>query len=171
MTRLNSAFLTFPIAHRGFHDLSNGIPENSRAAFLAAIENGFGIELDIQMSRDGVAMVFHDYDLARLTGTAGAIRQKTAAELATLTLIGNDEPVPTLADVLELVAGRAALLIEVKDQDGAMGPNTGMLEQAVANDLSEYKGPVAVMSFNPHSVAALAKHPPNIPRGITTESW
>lgn len=169
--KLPEAFLNAPIAHRGFHDVALGVPENSCASFVAAIEAGFGIEMDIQMTRDGAAMVFHDYDMARLTSVAGPIQQKDQAEVEKLTLIGSEETVPSLRKVLDLVDGRVPLLIEIKDQDGAMGPDVGLLERAVAEDLRGYSGPVALMSFNPHSVAALAGAAPQIPRGITTEAW
>ena len=171
MTRspsLPPAFLRAPIAHRGLHDADQGVPENSRAAFKAAIAGGYGIELDLQMSSDGTAMVFHDYDLSRLTGADGKLRDRTATELSRIQLLTNGEGIPTLAEVLTLVAGRAPLLIEIKDQDGAMGPDTGQLEAATAHDLQGYQGPVALMSFNPHSVAAVATAAPDIPRGLTT---
>ncbi len=113
-------------------------------------------------------MVFHDYDLKRLTGAPGAVARTPAAVLTATTLIGSSEPIPTLADILTLIAGRVPLLIEVKDQDGALGPEVGPLEERVAGLLNEYVGPVAVMSFNPHSVAALAEMAPDIPRGLTT---
>lgn len=169
--RLPEAFLKAPIAHRGFHDKALGKPENSLAAFRAAIVAGYGIECDIQPSADGVPMVFHDYDLKRLTGTPGRIRSRTAAELGALPLIGGDEGIPTLVDMLDLIAGRVPLLIEIKDQDGTMGPDVGPLERAVADALRTYDGPVALMSFNPHSVAALAEAAPQIARGIVTSAY
>ena len=168
---LPPAFLARPIAHRAYHDRGAGRPENSRAAVRAAVERGYGIEIDVQPSADGVAMVFHDDDLARLTGVAGAIRDRSAQDLSRIGLLHGEEGIPTLAQVLEEVAGRVPLLIEIKDQDGAMGPAVGALESAVARDLAGYAGPVAVMSFNPHSVAAMARLAPAIPRGITTWSW
>lgn len=171
MSVLPDSFLKIPIAHRGFHDRASGRPENSVAAFKAAIGAGYGIEMDIQPSRDGVPMVFHDYNLMRLTGQSGPIQGKTAKELSRLPLLGGDDPMPTLADVLELTAGRVPLLIELKDQDGALGPNVGPLERAVAAILDGYDGPAAVMSFNPHSVAALAEAAPDLPRGLVTEAY
>ncbi len=171
MTQLPRIFLTKPIAHRGYHNLAAGRPENSRAAFLAAIDAGYGIEMDLQCTKDNQAMVFHDYDLTRLTGEKGAIQQRSAAEMAKIQLVGGDENVPSFAEVLALVAGRAPLLVELKDQDGEMGPNIGPLEQAVVNTLAGYEGPVALMSFNSHSVAKLAELAPDLPRGLVTESW
>lgn len=168
---LPEAFLTTPIAHRAYHDRAAGRPENSPAAFRAAIEAGYAIETDIQPSADGVPMVFHDYDLKRLTGIAGRIRGRTAAELGRIRLLDAEDGIPTLAGILALVAGRAPLLIEIKDQDGRMGPEVGPLERAVAALLDGYGGPVALMSFNPHSVAALAEAAPDRPRGLTTSAY
>lgn len=168
---LPGAFLRAPVAHRALHDRAAGRPENSPAAFRAAIAAGYGIECDVQPSADGVPMVFHDYDLKRLTGVAGRIRGLSAAELKATRLLGTGDGIPTLAEMLALVAGRVPLLIEIKDQDGAMGPGVGPLEQAVAAALAGYAGPVALMSFNPHSVAALAEAAPAIPRGLTTSAY
>jgi len=168
MTVLADCFLTRPIAHRGYHDAQSGVVENSRAAFVAAIEAGYAIELDVQLSADGHAMVFHDYEMSRLTAQSGAIRTFTRDQLTQITLKGCDELIPTLPEILTLIAGRVPVLIETKDQDGAMGPDVGPLEQSVADALKEYTGPVAVMSFNPYSVIALAEFAPNVARGLVT---
>ena len=166
--KLPSAFLTMPLAHRGLHDTANGRAENSPKAFTAAINAGYGIELDLQLSKDGQAMVFHDYDLERLTGERGAVAQRTAADLAQVSLLHDGDGIPTLADVLAQVDGKVPLLIEFKDQDGAMGHDVGTLEKAAAALLRDYKGDAAVMSFNPHSVAAMKELLPDTPRGLTT---
>lgn len=168
---LPEAFLKQPIAHRGFHDRAAGRIENSPAAAKAAIEAGYGIECDIQPASDGTPMVFHDYDLRRLTGQPGRIAARSPAELGRIALAGGADTIPTLAALLGLVAGRVPVLIEIKDQDGAMGPSVGPLEGRVAAALEDYDGPVALMSFNPWSVAALAKAAPERPRGLTTSSW
>jgi glycerophosphoryl diester phosphodiesterase len=168
---LPPSFLGAPLAHRGLHDRSRGIVENSRAAIAAAIARGYGIEIDLQLSADGRAMVFHDDDLGRLTAASGRIGARSAADLGALRLDGGDEGIPTFAEVLALVGGRAALLVEIKDQTGRMGPDTGRLEAAAARDLVGYDGPLALMSFNPHSVAALARAAPHLPRGLTTCAW
>lgn len=165
-------FLHRPIAHRALHDVEDQRPENSRAAIRAAIEAGYGIEIDLQRSRDGRAMVFHDYDLKRLTGQPGPIQQITALQAQTLPLLNaQGEGIPTLDEVFDLVAGRVPLLIELKDQDGIMGPNVGALEADVVRALKGYDGPVALMSFNPHTVADLARIAPEIPRGIVTGAY
>lgn len=171
---LDPRFLSVPITHRGLH--SAGVPENSLAAARAAIEAGYGIECDIQPGPGGEPLVFHDYQLQRLTGTQGFIAASDHATLAGLRLLGTDEPVPTLAQLLDLVAGQVPLLIELKDQDGACGPNVGTLSARVAEVLAGYAGPVAVMSFNPHMIAAFREAAPDIPVGLTTcafpeEDW
>jgi glycerophosphoryl diester phosphodiesterase len=165
---LPAAFLSRPIAHRALHDITQGRPENSRAAAEAAIAGGYGIEIDLQLSSDGQAMVFHDYDLGRLTGETGAVRLRCADDLRQIPLLHGNEGIPSFAEFLALVDGRVPLLVELKDQDGALGTDLGPLERAVAADLAGYAGDVAVMSFNPHSVAALAVLAPDIPRGLTT---
>ena len=168
---LPAAFLKAPIAHRALHDVTQGRPENSRAAIRAAIAAGYGIEIDLQLSRDGVPMVFHDETLERLTPRDGWLCDLTAAELATIPLTGGDETIPTLAGVLDIVAGQVPLLIELKDQTLRMAETDGRLEQATAALLEGYRGPVAVMSFNPHMIARMADLAPAVPRGITTSAY
>jgi glycerophosphoryl diester phosphodiesterase len=165
---LPAAFLRRPIAHRGLHDRARGLVENSRAAVAAAVASGYGVEIDVQRAADGEAMVFHDEALPRLTGAPGLVADHAAAALGRIRLLGSDETVPTLGEILALVAGRRPLLIEVKDQTGTLGPEVGPLEARVAAALAGYPGPVAVMSFNPHSVAALAAAAPDVPRGLTS---
>ena len=137
----------------------------------AAIQASYGIEIDVQLSADDQAMVFHDYALDRLTLATGAVRQNSSADLAKTTLRHGDEAVPTLDEVLAMVVGQVPLLIEIKDQDGALGPLVGPLEKAVVAALEGYKGDVALMSFNPHSVAALQDLAPTLPRGLVTEDF
>ncbi len=168
---LHPDFLTKPLAHRGLHDKDAGRPENSLEAVAAAIDRGYGIEIDLQLSADKVPMVFHDYHLGRLTGETGPVAQRTADELAQIILTGGATGIPTLAQVLGMVGGRVPLLIEIKDQDGAMGSNVGPLELATAQALEAYKGPVAVMSFNPYSVMAMRAVAPNIVRGLVTSAY
>ena len=172
---LPPGFAARPFAHRALH--GPGRPENSISAIRAAIAAGYGIEIDVQRSRDGTAMVFHDYHLGRLTEAEGPVAQRSAEELQRTRLLGAQaEGIPTLAQVLAEVAGQVPLLIEIKDQDGALGDRVGPLEEAIAADLARYRGPVAVMSFNPHSVARMAAALPDLPRGLTTchfppEDW
>ncbi|SFD02224.1 glycerophosphodiester phosphodiesterase family protein [Tropicimonas isoalkanivorans] len=173
---LPASFLDRPIAHRALHDLTDGRPENSRAAVRAAIEGNYGIEVDLQLTSDGQAVVFHDEDLARLTGQAGMVRGRTAAELSRIPLLGGDEGIPTFREILDLVGGRVPLLVEIKDQDGALGPDVGPLEAAAAEVSKGYAGPLAFMSFNPHSMIGLGRIAPETVRGLTTcgffdEDW
>ncbi len=165
---LPKELINTPIAHRTLHDSANGRPENSVAGAREAIKHGYGIEIDLQMAKDGVPMVFHDYSLERLTDQSGAVAQRTAAELGTMRLKHGNEGIPTLEAFLSFIDGRVPLLIEFKDQDGALGPNVGALEQAACAILEDYNGPAALMSFNPHSIAKCAKFAPRIPRGLVT---
>lgn len=165
---LPAAFLTTPLAHRGLHGAAWGRTENSCAAIRAACEAGYGIELDVQMSRDGEAMVFHDYTLERLTGGEGQIGKTDAADLTQTILSGTSDRIPTLGDVLEMVAGRTPLLVELKDQDGRLGTNVGQMARRVAELLAAYSGDTACMSFNPHSVAALREAAPGMALGLVT---
>jgi glycerophosphoryl diester phosphodiesterase len=163
MSALPEVLRRVPLAHRGLHDVSDARPENSRAGITAAIAAGY-------------AMVFHDYDLGRLTFDIGSVRQRDATDLAAIPLKGGEEGIPDLPEILSLVAGRVPLLIELKDQHGQMGDTCGTLETATAQALAGYDGPVAVMSFNPHMVLRMAALAPDIPRGIvscgyTPEDW
>ncbi|GFE48973.1 phosphodiesterase [Roseobacter cerasinus] len=168
---LPEAFLHRPLAHRALHDVARGRPENSRAAVQAAIDAGYGIEIDVQMSADAQAMVFHDDALDRLAEAAGPVRAVSARNLGQIALKGGEEGIPDLPDILSLVAGQVPLLIEIKDQDGALGPDVGPLENAVATALVRYPGPVAVMSFNPHTVMRMAELCPAVPRGLVTDPF
>ena len=155
-----------PIAHRGLWS-PGGAPENSLAAFQAACSAGYGIELDAQLSADGEAMVFHDDDLARMTGAAGRLGSRTAAELSALTLAGTDERIPTLSEVLALVGRRALVLAELKTSAGAVGP----LEQRAHEVLMDHAGPAAVIGFNPYSHAWFADRFPGVLRGLDSYSY
>jgi glycerophosphoryl diester phosphodiesterase len=168
---LPASFFARPFTHRALHDRKAGRVENSLKSIKAALDAGYGIEMDLQLSRDGQAMVFHDDLLDRLTGEAGPVRDRTRAELETIALTDDGGTIPALDTVLELVGGKVPLLIEIKDQDGAMGPDVGRLEKATCAALDGYKGDVALMSFNPHAVAACGQYAPDIPRGITTSSY
>ncbi|KQI67970.1 phosphodiesterase [Loktanella sp. 3ANDIMAR09] len=165
---LPSSFLARPIAHRAYHDAGKGRAENALSSVAAAVAGGYGIEVDLQCASDGVPVVFHDYDLRRMTIEMGPIAQRSSAQLAQIPLMGDGGTIPTLKQVLDVVAGRVPLLLEIKDQDGGLGPNTGPIGRAVAALLEHYTGDVAVMSFNPHHVAEMARLIPDVPRGLTT---
>lgn len=168
---LDPRFLSLPIAHRGLHTGSRSRPENSMAAFEAAAMFGFAIELDVQLTRDGVAAVFHDYNLQRLLSRSGAIQATDFTDLSSARILGSGEAPPNLTDVLSLVAGQVPILIELKDQSGLLTGTTGRLESVIVKALSSYVGPVAVMSFNPDQVIEMRRIAPNIPRGLVTESF
>ncbi len=173
MTRvpLPEVFLRLPLAHRGYHDHERGVIENSLSAFRAAVASGYGIELDVQRSADNVAVVFHDDDMDRLTEATGAFRNYSATELGRIRLRGSTDTIPTLKEVLALVAGRVPVLVEIKENWNTMKDTEGVLEGAVATALHDYAGPVAVMAFNPHCIAHMARLAPVIPRGLTTEAY
>ena len=170
-TPLPESFLRLPITHRALHDRAQGRIENAPAAIRAAVAAGYGIEVDLQLSQDGVAMVFHDEDLDRLTGETGPLNARTAAKLGGIRLRDTTDTIPTLAQVLALIDGKVPLLIEIKDQTLVMGPTDGRLEAATAKALEGYPGDVALMSFNPHSVAHMARLAPHLPRGLTTSAY
>ena len=171
LVSLPQAFLRLPVAHRALHDRKAGRIENSLAAVAAAVAAGYAIEIDVQLSSDGQAMVFHDDNLDRLTDESGPVSSRTAADLSRIGLKDSAETIPTLPQVLSAVAGRVPLLIEIKDQTGDMAATDGRLEAATAAALAAYEGPVALMSFNPHSVARMATLCPHLPRGLTTSAY
>ena len=171
MPALDPAFLKTPIAHRALHDASKGIFENCRSAIIAAIEHGYAIEIDLQLSLDGHAMVFHDDTLDRLTDKHGDVPDYTAAELSRIKVGSGQDVIEPLEDILHLIDGRVPLLIELKDQSRQLSQTDGRLEQATIDALSLYHGPVAVMSFNPHMIATMAKLSSDLPLGLTTGSF
>jgi glycerophosphoryl diester phosphodiesterase len=152
-----------PIAHRGLHDRREQRPENTLAAFNAAAEAHYGIECDVHLSSDGIPIVFHDNELERLTGTGGRVRERTAAELGDLRILGTAEWIPTLDELLSLVAGRVPILIELKSIRG----NDEGLAFSVVERLSDYPGPAAVMSFEPELIAEVKAADSSLCRGLT----
>ena len=165
MARSTYPWLTArPIAHRGFHSASKGVIENSGAAFAEAVTHNFAIECDVQLTKDGEAVVFHDFDLDRLTGRSGVVLDHTASELGAITLSGSHDGnrITTLANMLDQVAGRVAVVVEIKSRfDGDL-----RLTRRVAEVLSERQQPIAIKSFDPRIVAALRMMLPDVPRGI-----
>jgi glycerophosphoryl diester phosphodiesterase len=155
-----------PVAHRGLW-APGGAPENSLAAFQAACAHGYGIELDVQLSADGEAMVFHDGRLARMTGVEGRIGDHTAADLSKIKLANTDEIIPTLAETLTLVGHRAMVQVELKTSAG----DVGALEKRVHEVLIDHNGPIAVIGFNPYSHGWFAQHHPNILRGLDSYGY
>lgn len=153
-----------PFAHRGLHgsDGQNQRIENSRAAFEAAIAAGHGIECDVQLSRDGIAFVFHDETLDRLAGRPDRVASMASDALAGIALTGSDERIPRLSEMLRLVGGQVPLLIEIKSTNRRVAP----ICQAVVRALEGYRGSLAVMSFNPLVGGWFASHAPRIVRGL-----
>jgi glycerophosphoryl diester phosphodiesterase len=155
-----------PIAHRGLHSTAAGVIENSAPAFEAAIAAGYGIECDLQPAADGAAMVFHDESLSRLVDAPGRICELSPQELSRLCYRGDAKArILRLAELLELVAGRVPILVDVKSAWETPDPR---FISAIACDLAAYRGAVAIMSFDPAMVAALKPRLPGIPRGIVS---
>ena len=151
-------FLRHFIAHRGLHGA--GIPENSMAAFAAAVEAGYAIELDVQLTADGKLVVFHDKTLSRMCGVKGALYKTNSSALARLSLQGSAEGIPLFFDVLRLVRGRVPLVIEVKTW-GKYGEIAARMQRL----LKGYPGPYCIQSFDPRILSWFRRHSPQTLRG------
>lgn len=149
---------TRPVAHRGLHDAR--APENTLPAFEAAARAGYPIELDVHMLGDGTVVVFHDDDLARATRVARDLSEETGQSIRTHKLFDTEYGIPTLSEVLELVAGRVPVLVEIKNGRSQRG-----VEQAVYRQIERYHGELAIQSFNPFAVAWFARNAPHVIRG------
>jgi glycerophosphoryl diester phosphodiesterase len=156
-----------PIAHRGLHDETHGLIENTAGALRAAIDGGYGIEVDLQISADGEAFVHHDDALGRLTEGEGRLDQLSVAALKRVSFRGSDERMLTLGELCDLVGGRATLVLELKSRfDGDQ-----RLPARVASVLAGYRGPAAPMSFDPMQLATLRQKAPSLPRGIVAAKY
>jgi glycerophosphoryl diester phosphodiesterase len=154
-----------PVAHRGLHDASNGVIENTPSAFAAAIAANYAIECDLQITADGEAMVYHDDALGRLTDGTARLDDSTVGELQRVVFRATADRMITLGQLCDLVAGRVTLVIELKSRfDGDR-----RLVARTAEVLGRYSGPVAVMSFDPAQIAALRTAAPALPRGLVAE--
>lgn len=153
-------------AHRGLHDNASDAPENSLRAFQKAVDAGYGIELDIQMSKDGIPVVFHDFTLKRICGASGKVIDYTFEELQQFSLCGTDQRIPRFEDVLKLVDGRVPLIVEFKIElaDLSICPAADRL-------LSNYKGMYCMESFNPLGVLWYRRHRKNIVRGQLSDAF
>ena len=158
----------FRYAHRGLHDLSVGIPENSLAAFRRAIEYGLGAELDVHLLADGSLAVFHDSDLKRMTGREGTVEELTTARLSECRLGGTEETIPRLCDVLEMFEGtRLPLVVELKSYRG----NHGALSARTAEEMDKYRVPYVMESFDPRCLLWLRRFRPEIVRGQLAQDF
>jgi glycerophosphoryl diester phosphodiesterase len=149
-----------PLAHRGLH--GDGVPENSLAAFVAARAAGYGVELDVQLTRDRVPVVLHDPTLLRVAGSSLRVAQATVAQLRRLRLEGTDGTVPTLAEALAAL-GDAPVMVECK----SARLNAGRLEERVAGVLDDHPGPACVAGFNPSTLRWFRRHRPAVVRVLT----
>ena len=154
-------------AHRGLHDIRLGVPENSMAAFRRAVEQGFGAELDVHLMADGELAVVHDSSLARVCGKPVRIEDLTAADLPDCTLLGTEETVPLLRDVLALFEGKTPLIIELKVERG----NAGALTDAVMAALSGWNGTYCIESFHPGVLLRLKEKYPEVIRGQLSQNF
>jgi glycerophosphoryl diester phosphodiesterase len=154
-----------PLAHRGLYDLSQGRPENTLAAFRAAVASDYSIECDICLSSDSCPVVFHDDSLDRLTGETGPLSLRSERELCALPVCATAETIPSLDGLLACVAGRVPLVLELKSCPG----REAACAAAVAARLAFYEGPVAVMSFDPALLAAMRREARGLPRGLVAE--
>ncbi len=156
-----------PIAHRGLHNKANGIIENTISAAEAAIERGFPIELDVQLTADNEAIVFHDFELDRLTGDKGPVIERNLSDLTKIGIAGSKDGdrIPSFKQYLERIAGRVPLVIEIKSKFNG----DHRLTKRVCEILADYQGPFVVKSFDPFVVATLRTSAPSITRGIIGE--
>lgn len=156
-----SDFCKNPVAHRGIHNNEN-IPENSLSAFRQAVESDYGIELDVQFTKDRRLVVFHDDDLKRMCGDERKVLDLTYDELSELRLLETDEKIPTLREVLDLVDGRVPIIIEMKN---AL-PVVWEMPRALFENMKGYRGKYAIESFNPLFIQLYKKLDKSIPRGV-----
>ena len=147
-------------AHRGLHTPDKAVPENSLPAFRRAVEAGYGIELDIQLSRDGAVVVFHDDTLDRVCGVHGRVDAFDLAALRGMKLCGTAEGIPLFTEVLEAVGGRVPLIVELKS-----GPRNRLLCEKALALLRQYQGPYCIESFDPRIVRWFKQHAPDLLRG------
>ena len=147
-------------AHRGLHDNNGDAPENSLLAFQLAVEHRYGIELDVQLTKDRVAIVLHDYNLKRACGVDFKVADHNYDELVSFQLFESNEKIPTFQEVLDLVDGKVPLIIELKIAFRASGTC-----EVVSEILKNYKGVYCIESFNPFGLVWYRKHYPNVVRG------
>jgi glycerophosphoryl diester phosphodiesterase len=155
-----------PIAHRGLHDASKGIIENTRSAFIAAKTQRFAIELDVQRTMDGEAIVFHDHEVDRLLVGNGHLHAMSLRAIKALPFKASRDHVETLRDILELVAGAVPLVIEVK----SLFRGDLRLLDRVIEVTADYSGPFVLKSFDPDIIIALRQKAPHLLRGIVSMS-
>lgn len=157
----------YDYAHRGLYDNEKGVPENSLLAFGEAVEQGYGIELDVQMTRDGELAVIHDYTLNRLCGDSSQVEDLSLKDLQSYELFGTKERIPSLEEVLKFVDGRIPLIIELKP----VGENIRQIAKRTAEVLDKYKGLFCVQSFDPRVLIWLKHNRPDWIRGQLTEYY
>lgn len=162
-------FKTVKYAHRGLHgtvDADTFAAENSLTAFARAVDHGFGIELDVHVTSDGEVVVFHDNTLDRVTGFSGSVKDFTLDELRKLSLLGTEDTIPTLREVLDLVDGKVPLLVELKESNF-----NHAISEKTAEILKDYKGEFIVESFSPFAFGAIKEKNPGVPCGFLVHKY
>lgn len=165
-SRTDKKLLSTKYAHRGLHSKESGVPENSMRAFELAVENGYGIELDVRFSSDKELVVFHDETLKRVCGIDEKVCNKTLAELSQINLLGTEQKIPSFKEVLALVDGKVPLLVEIKQDAGEAN-----VASAVCDMLADYKGDLLIESFNPLALVTVKKRLPSVFRGLLCDRF
>jgi len=160
-------WLKRPIAHRGLHDATRGVVENSASAVTAAMGKGYAIEVDLQCAAGHMPVVFHDATLDRLTAETGPVAARDVDALRTIPMKGSSDHILSLPDLLERVGGYVPLVLEVK----STWARDGKFEANIARALKPYTGPVAVMSFDPYAIAAFREAAPSLARGLVASRF
>ena len=155
-----------PIAHRGFFNYTDA-PENTLAAFERAIEHNYAIELDVQIIADGTPVVFHDNELSRLTGKDGYVQNLKKEDLSKYFINSSKQTIPTLEEVLKTVNGRTPILLEIKN--GSFKPQEDCVK--INDAIKDYKGEIAIQSFNPYALEWFANNAPKYSRGLLSSMW
>lgn len=158
---------TIRYAHRGLHDVEQGVPENSLTAFHKAVKHGFGAELDVHLMADGNLAVIHDSNLKRVCGKSAIIEDLKLTDLINYPLLGSGESIPLLGDVLALFEGRTPLILELKVAQG----NSAALTEAVMTLLQDWNGTYCIESFHPAVLRHLKKHYPSVLRGQLSQNF
>lgn len=168
---LRTPFAGRNFAHRGYYGKDQCPPENSLPAFAAAVENGYGMELDVQFSSDKKLLVFHDDTLNRMTGTEGWVRDYTYDQICHMPLAHSNEHAPLFSEVLQTVDGKTPLIVEIKSRHEYTGKYLDALCHATLDALKDYTGPYCIESFDPRVVYRIRKFAPQVLRGQLVDSY
>lgn len=168
---LRTPFAGRNFAHRGYFGKDQRPPENSLPAFAAAVQNGYGMEMDVQFSSDRKLLVFHDDTLTRMTGTKGWVRDYPYDQICRMPLKGSAEHAPLFSEFLQTVDGKTPLIIEIKSRHEYTGEYLDALCHATLDGLKGYNGPYCIESFDPRVVKRIRKFAPQVLRGQLVDSY